>query len=124
MDAVGTMANQMTSYFSTLTAASIRECVNSGHTRSALSSIKFLISDCNLHNVYVFRCSVVSNHYLQPYGCGLPCSSVHEILLTRTLEWDAISSSRDFPHPGIKTQLPTVCICLSLTPAEKLYLGL
>ena len=35
-------------------------------------------------------------------------SSAHGILQTRTLEWVAISFSRDLPHPGIKPISPTL----------------
>ena len=34
--------------------------------------------------------------------CSPPGSSVHGILQARTLEWVAISSSRDLPNPGIE----------------------
>ena len=34
--------------------------------------------------------------------CSLPGSSVHGILQVRTLEWVAISSPGDPPHPGIE----------------------
>ena len=34
-------------------------------------------------------------------GCSLPGSSVHAVSQARTLEWVAISFSRDFPDPGI-----------------------
>ena len=34
-----------------------------------------------------------------PMHCSLPSSSVHGILQARTLEWVAISSSRDLPNP-------------------------
>ena len=35
-----------------------------------------------------------------PMDCGLPGSSVHEILQARTLEWIAMPSSRDLTTPG------------------------
>ena len=37
-----------------------------------------------------------------PMECNLPGSSVHGILQARTLEWVAISSSRDLPDLGIE----------------------
>ena len=37
-----------------------------------------------------------------PMVCSLPGSSVHGISQARTLEWDAISFSRELPDPGIK----------------------
>ena len=36
-----------------------------------------------------------------PVDCSLPGFSVHRILQARILEWVAISSSGDLPHPGI-----------------------
>ena len=38
--------------------------------------------------------------------CSPPGSSVHGILQTRTLEWIAISFSRDLPDPGVKLGSP------------------
>ena len=38
--------------------------------------------------------------------CNLPGSSVHGILQARILEWVAISSSRDLPHPEIEPKSP------------------
>ena len=40
------------------------------------------------------NCSVMSNS-LQPHFCSLPGSSIHGILQARTLEWVAISFSRE-----------------------------
>ena len=37
-----------------------------------------------------------------PMDCSPPGSSVHQIFQARTLEWAAISSSRDLPNPGIE----------------------
>ena len=37
-----------------------------------------------------------------PMDCSPPGSSVHRIFQARTLEWAAISSSRDLPNPGIE----------------------
>ena len=37
-----------------------------------------------------------------PMACSPPGSSVHGISQARTLEWDAISFSRELPDPGIK----------------------
>ena len=39
---------------------------------------------------------------------GLPGSSVHGILQARTLEWVAISFSRDLPDPGIEPGSPAL----------------
>ena len=43
---------------------------------------------------------------LRPLDCTLPGSSVHGILQARILEWVAVSSSRNLPHPGIKLGSP------------------
>ena len=43
-----------------------------------------------------------------PTDCSPPGSSVHGILQARILEWVAISSSRDFPNPGIKLPSPAL----------------
>ena len=43
-----------------------------------------------------------------PMGCSAPGSSVHGILQIRTLDWVAIRSSGDLPHPGIKPVSPTL----------------
>ena len=40
--------------------------------------------------------------------CSTPGSSVHGILQARILEWVAISSSRDPPHPGIEPASPAL----------------
>ena len=40
-----------------------------------------------------------------PLDCGPPGSSVHGISQARTLEWVAISFSRDLPNPGIKPHI-------------------
>ena len=39
-----------------------------------------------------------------PVSCSQPGSSVHGILQARTLEQDAVPSSRDLPNPGIKPE--------------------
>ena len=41
-----------------------------------------------------------------PVDCSPPGSSVHGILQARILEWVAISSSTDLPHPEIEPQPP------------------
>ena len=41
-----------------------------------------------------------------PVDCNPPGSSVHGILQARILEWVAMLSSRDLPHPGIKPVSP------------------
>ena len=38
----------------------------------------------------------------RPYGLYPPGPSVHGILQARTVEWGAISSSRDLPNPGME----------------------
>ena len=38
--------------------------------------------------------------------CSPPGSSVHGILQASILQWAAISSSGDFPNPGIKPESP------------------
>ena len=40
--------------------------------------------------------------------CSLPDSSVHGILQAKTLEWVAISFSRDRPRSGIEPEPPTL----------------
>ena len=37
-----------------------------------------------------------------PMDCSLPGFSVHEILQSRILEWEAIPFSSDFPDPGME----------------------
>ena len=41
-----------------------------------------------------------------PMDCSLPGSSLHGILQARTLEWVAISFSRDLLDPGIEPESP------------------
>ena len=41
-----------------------------------------------------------------PMECSPPGSFVHGILQARILEWEAISSSRDLPNPGIEPASP------------------
>ena len=38
----------------------------------------------------------------EPMDCGLPGSSVHEILQARMLEWVAMAFPGDLPNPGIE----------------------
>ena len=45
-------------------------------------------------------CPTLSN----PMDCSLPCSSIHEILQARVLEWVAIAFSDDQPRQHIKKQ--------------------
>ena len=40
--------------------------------------------------------------------CGPPGSSIHGILQVRTLEWVAISFSRDLPSPGTEPRSPAL----------------
>ena len=40
--------------------------------------------------------------------CSQPDSSVREILQVRILEWVALPSSRDLPHPGIEPRFPAL----------------
>ena len=49
-------------------------------------------------------CSVMSDS-LQPMGCSLPGSPIHEIFQARILEWVAISSSRGFSRSRDWTSL-------------------
>ena len=49
--------------------------------------------------------SVVSESF-DAVNCSPPDSSVHGILLARTLEWVAISSSGDLSDPGIEPISP------------------
>ena len=44
-----------------------------------------------------------------PVVCSLPGSSVHEIIQTRTVEWVAISSSREPSRPRDRTRVSDVC---------------
>ena len=54
-----------------------------------------------------------------PMDCNPPGSSVHGILQVRTLEWVAISSSRDLPDPGIKpTSLASPALAGRSFPTE------
>ena len=43
-----------------------------------------------------------------PVDCSLPSSSIHGILQARILEWVAISSPGDLPHPGTEPGSPTL----------------
>ena len=47
-------------------------------------------------------CSVMSD----PLDYSLPDSSVHRIFQAKILEWVAISSFKDIPNPGIKSEFP------------------
>ena len=40
--------------------------------------------------------------------CSPPGSSVHELFQARILEWVVISSSREFPDPGIEPMSPVL----------------
>ena len=40
--------------------------------------------------------------FCYPMDCSLPGSSVHWILQARILQWVAMPSFRDLPHPGIE----------------------
>ena len=49
-----------------------------------------------------------------------PAFSVHGILQARILEWVAISSSRDFPDPGIEPMYPAAPALQAVAvPSEK-----
>ena len=55
------------------------------------------------------RCCLVTKlvqHFCNHLDFSSPCSSVHGISQERTLEWVAISFSRDHPHPGLKPTSP------------------
>ena len=56
--------------------------------------------------VYVCVCSVLQPcpTLCNPMNCGLPGSSVQEIIQARILEWVAILFSRDLPKPGIEPE--------------------
>ena len=54
--------------------------------------------------VCVLGRSVVSD--CDPMDYSPTGASVHRISQARTLEWDAISSSRGLPDPGIKPESP------------------
>ena len=55
-------------------------------------------------------CSVLSRIQLwQPMHCSLPGSSVHGISQARTLEWVAISYSRESSWPRDRTPISYVC---------------
>ena len=48
------------------------------------------------------------SYFFDPMDYILPVSSVHGILQARTLEWVAISFSRDLPDPGIEPGYPAL----------------
>ena len=51
---------------------------------------------------------------------SLPGSYVHGVFQARILEWIAISSSRDLPHPGIEPKSPPLAGgCFITEPAGK-----
>ena len=52
-----------------------------------------------------------------PIDCTLPGSSVHGILQARILEWVAMPSSGDLPHPGIKPRSPALQVDSLLSEA-------
>ena len=52
-----------------------------------------------------------------PVNCSLP-GSVHGILQARILDWVAMPSSRDLPHPGIEPKSHIFCV-----GKQVLYLG-
>ena len=57
--------------------------------------------------VYCVRCACAKSlqscpALCRPMDCSLSGSSVYAILQARILEWVAMPSSRDLPHPGIK----------------------
>ena len=54
-----------------------------------------------------FSCEVVSDS-CDPMDCSLPGSSVYGLLQARILEWIAISSPEDLPHPGVKLPSPAL----------------
>ena len=59
--------------------------------------------------VVIFIVAVVESEscvqlFCDPMDCSPPGSSVHEISQARTLEWVAISFSRDLPDAGIKLE--------------------
>ena len=57
-----------------------------------------------------------------PMDCSLPGFSVHGISQARTLEWGAISFSRDLPDAEIKPEPPTLQEdSLPSEPPEKPY---
>ena len=64
------------------------------------SSYFTLLINSNL----LFSSSVISNSFATP--CSPPGSSVHGISQAWTLEWVAISFSRDLPEPGIEPSSP------------------
>ena len=56
--------------------------------------------------------------------CGPPGSSVHGILQARTLDWVAISFSRDLPTPGTEPRSPALKETIyRLSPREALSGG-
>ena len=56
--------------------------------------------------------------------CGPPGSSVHGILQARTLDWVAISFSRDLPTPGTEPRSPALKETIyHLSPREALSGG-
>ena len=54
-----------------------------------------------------------------PMDCSLPGSSVHGILQARILEWVAMPSSGDLPHPEIEpvSLIPALAGCFFTTSA-------
>ena len=72
------------------------------------------------------KCVCVCDKWLQspptlcdPVDCGLPGSSVHEILQARMLEWVAISFPGDLPNPGIEPVSLTFPTLVPLVPPGK-----
>ena len=54
-----------------------------------------------------------------PMDCSLPGSSVHGILQARILDWVAMPSSGDLPHPEIEpvSLIPALAGCFFTTSA-------
>ena len=68
------------------------------HWNHMVSLCTHILSASFKDNLCVCVGSVVSNSS-DPMDCGQPGSSVHGIILTRILEWVAISSSRGSSQP-------------------------
>ena len=56
--------------------------------------------------------------FCDPLDCSLPGSSVHGISQARTLEWVAISFSRDLPHAGMDPVSPALADFFTTEPQK------
>ena len=68
-----------------------------------------VLTECDFYLAWVHAASLQSCLSLcDPLDSSLPGFSVHGILQAKILEWVAMPSSGDLPHPGIKPRSPAL----------------